>query len=255
MKTKKSRIKPWFKPLNWLRSNVQNWFKLFKLKRDKWELLKNSYKKKLRWYRKIIARDYSIQVTRDFATFGTSWKRYYRNRFLNNLRIRLFYGGMSKKEFWKSLFFLKKKWKQVCKELELAFLKFFEQRLDTVLLRAKFAKSFRDARQLVLHKKIRVNNIVIYAPNYTLKAGDIVTIDPLYNPLIHDNFNYLALTNTVKIKKLLWPGRLLWPMPGDHLLINYSTFEILFVGLKNAKFTTDFSFDFSVEYAISSFYL
>ena len=48
---------------------------------------------------------------------------------------------MTKKKFKKSLFYLKSKRIEVSDNLNISFLKFFERRLDNVLVRAKFAKS------------------------------------------------------------------------------------------------------------------
>ncbi len=57
-------------------------------------------------------------------------------------------------------------------------LKFLEARLDNTVFRLGFARTRRQARQLVTHKHIVVNGIVVNIPSYTLRPGDIVTVRP-----------------------------------------------------------------------------
>ncbi len=51
-----------------------------------------------------------------------------------------------------------------------------ERRLDNVVFRAGYARTRREARQVVLHKFITVNGKVINVPSYLIKAGDVVEI-------------------------------------------------------------------------------
>lgn len=100
-------------------------------------------------------------------------------------------------------------------------LKLFESRLDSIILRAKFSKSIRDAQQLIIHGKILVNKKKVKAPNFRLKPWDIISIDQSNHYLIKDNLKYYFKNwknNRVGI----------WPHPPKHFLINYSTLEILF---------------------------
>lgn len=53
-----------------------------------------------------------------------------------------------------------------------------ESRLDTVLYRVQFAPSLQAARQLIMHKKICVNNAVCPKPGYILQPGDVIAIVP-----------------------------------------------------------------------------
>ena len=49
-----------------------------------------------------------------------------------------------------------------------------ETRLDNVVFRMGFARTRREARQVVLHKFITVNGKVINIPSYLIKAGEIL---------------------------------------------------------------------------------
>jgi small subunit ribosomal protein S4 len=53
-------------------------------------------------------------------------------------------------------------------------LKLLEARLDNTIYRLGFAASRRQARQLVIHKHVIVNDQVVNVPSFTLKPGDKV---------------------------------------------------------------------------------
>ena len=51
-----------------------------------------------------------------------------------------------------------------------------ESRLDNVLFRMGFARTRREARQIVDHKHVLVNGKCINIPSYQVKAGDVIEI-------------------------------------------------------------------------------
>lgn len=51
-----------------------------------------------------------------------------------------------------------------------------ESRLDNVLFRLAFARTRKEARQIVGHKHVLVNNKQVSIPSYRVKAGDVVEI-------------------------------------------------------------------------------
>lgn len=57
-------------------------------------------------------------------------------------------------------------------------LKFLEARLDNTVFRLGFAQTRRQARQLVTHGHIMVNDHVVDIPSYQLRAGDTIIIRP-----------------------------------------------------------------------------
>jgi small subunit ribosomal protein S4 len=69
-------------------------------------------------------------------------------------------------------------------------MKFLEARLDNTVFRLGFARTRRQARQLVTHKHVVVNGILVNIPSYTLKPGDLITIRPKSRDLelINDTF-------------------------------------------------------------------
>ena len=51
-----------------------------------------------------------------------------------------------------------------------------ESRLDNVVFRMGFARTRREARQVVGHKHVTVNGRVVNIPSYLIKAGDVIEI-------------------------------------------------------------------------------
>jgi small subunit ribosomal protein S4 len=55
-------------------------------------------------------------------------------------------------------------------------LQLLETRLDNVVYRMGYASTRAEARQLVSHKAIVVNGVVVNIPSYTVKAEDVVSV-------------------------------------------------------------------------------
>ena len=51
-----------------------------------------------------------------------------------------------------------------------------ERRLDNVIFRLGFARTRREARQIVDHKHVSVNGKCVNIPSYLIKAGDVIGI-------------------------------------------------------------------------------
>jgi len=67
-------------------------------------------------------------------------------------------------------------------------LRFLESRLDNTVFRLGFGQTRRQARQLVSHRHIMVNDRVVNYPGFELRPGDIVSVRPRSRQLsvIHD---------------------------------------------------------------------
>lgn len=59
-----------------------------------------------------------------------------------------------------------------------ALLSLLETRLDNVTYRLGFSTSRRQARQLVSHGHVAVNNKKVTIPSFNVKMGDIITLSP-----------------------------------------------------------------------------
>jgi small subunit ribosomal protein S4 len=55
-------------------------------------------------------------------------------------------------------------------------MRLLELRLDNVIFRLGFARTRREARQIVDHKHVTVNGKLVNIPSYEVKAGDVIEI-------------------------------------------------------------------------------
>jgi small subunit ribosomal protein S4 len=100
------------------------------------------------------------------------------------------------------------------------FLSFLEKRLDTVVFRMNLCRTFRQARQLINHKKIYVNGKLINVPSYQVRSADIINIAPTINKnfvsIVQNSLDSLNDNSLCKTKAL-------------HLEINYKTLSVIFL--------------------------
>jgi small subunit ribosomal protein S4 len=57
-------------------------------------------------------------------------------------------------------------------------LELLERRLDNVVFRSCFAASRPEARQMVMHGHVIVNNRKVDIPSYSIKTGDVIVVKP-----------------------------------------------------------------------------
>jgi small subunit ribosomal protein S4 len=72
-----------------------------------------------------------------------------------------------------------------------------EQRIDNVVFRANFAASRNQARQLVRHGHVLVNDIRVTIPSYRCRKGDVVTLSTKAKSNIVVRHNLDTITRTV----------------------------------------------------------
>jgi ribosomal protein S4 len=232
-----NRFKPLYKQFVELRENIQNRKKVSRFKKKKkWAKFIESYEQKLKRYRRFKPKDQVRYLVSRYPSKGLSYK----TRCKNNLRVlkkfRLLHGGVPG-PYVKNL--VKITFKKKCRKMSPSFLECFERRLDTVLYRSKFAFSVRNARQLILHGKILVNNKSITTKSYILSPRDIVTVP-------FENFT-LIKTNIKRSVK--------WPVPPKYLTINYTTLQIVFGILEQTNLSLNFFYYLNVEKLLNSRHL
>ena len=231
----KNKFKPLYKQFIELKENVQNRKKILQFKKQKWKKLIQNYKKKLKWYKKFKPKDQTQYLVSRYPNKRFSYKKRYKNTLQETKKFRLFYGGISKKHIKKLVkITLNKKYRKI----NPLFLELFESRLDTVLYRAKFSPSIRNARQLIIHGMILVNHKLIKIKSYLLKPGDLITINFKYSKLIEINIQLADI----------------WPIPPKHLIINYKTLQIIFGTFKNTNFSLNFSYYLNLEKILTGYY-
>ena len=239
------RKKTLYKKFRVLRINIKNNNKIFKFKKNKWKTILTFLKKQNKITRIIkpyTNHDYSATV---FASQGNSFKKKFKNNLIAKKTFNYFYGGFIKKYLKKRMGYVYN-FKHLHKP-KLACLEFFESRLDSVLYRSKFCFSVRNARQLISHKHITVNDHIEKNKSYILKTGDRVSITLNSFYLINEN-----LKKVIKKKGIL--PLPVWPIPPKYLLINYKTLEIIFGNIKNFNFSIYFPFKLNLDSIILSYY-
>lgn len=234
---KKERYKPFFKKILWLRENIPHTNKIFKFKKKKWEKFIIAYKRKLRRYKKFKPQDQSRYVV---SKYPNKWSSY-KNRSKISLQaykiFNIFYGILRKKVIRKHIR-LNLKEKKKSRDMSNKFLGRFEKRLDTVLYRAKFVRSIRTARQLIVHSKVFVNRRKVTTSSYVLKKGDLVSIDP--------EMSLLIKRSRIEIK--------IWPIPPKYLTINYRTLEIIFGDFDKTNLSTSIKLNLNLKKITTSQY-
>lgn len=142
------------------------------------------------------------------SNFGAN---FFAKRFLSIL-----YGNLSSNQ-------MKQAFKEAAKmrgKIDNNFLSFLEKRLDTIIFRMNLCRTFRQARQLINHKKIYVNGKLINIPSYQVKSGDIINIAPSINKnflsIVQKSLDSLKENSLCKTKAL-------------HLEINYKTLSAVFL--------------------------
>lgn len=239
---KRKRI-PFYKQFLKLRKNIQNRSKLLKLNRRKWNNLKRHCENQQKFFRKFKIFDQLKLTSTKFAIRGNSFKKQFRNRLRIRKTIHLFYGKFKKKYFKKKIKnILKKKNKNFnLKNFNYHVIEAFEKRLDVVVYRAKFALHVENARQIISHGHILVNNKRVNEHSYLLKPGDLVSVKPIKKSfsLIKHNINKSSF----------------WPLPPNFLLINYNTLQIYYGITELENLTSNFNLNLKIDYLTSSKHL
>jgi small subunit ribosomal protein S4 len=135
--------------------NIHKNLNVLKLNTKKWNL----FKKKLR-YKKEIKPE--------------KRKKFFQKRLFETQQFKNFYGCIHKYQLKNILKNLSKKETKI--NIFQQFVVLLESRLDINLVRLKLVKTIFQAKQLINHKKIKINNIIISKPNFILEKGDIIHI-------------------------------------------------------------------------------
>ena len=93
------------------------------------------------------------------------------------------------------------------------FISILESRLDSVLFRGCFAKSFHQARQLINHKCVFVNNECINSPDKKLYKGDIIELRKTSLDTNKDFFSDVLSSRSIP----------------NHLEVDFTSFTIIFL--------------------------
>lgn len=91
-----------------------------------------------------------------------------------------------------------------------AMLRFLETRLDTVILRANFARTIMQARQSVGHAHFLVNGKKLNIPSYEVRVGDVISIKErmkesvLYKTLVEEFQEFATKNANSQVSNARW---------------------------------------------------
>lgn len=238
-KIKKKWHSPLYKKICKLREDVQNRGNIVKkFRTQKWKNLIIYLKRKQNYFRRNKIHDHVRVKLPKFASHGTAIKKRYKNSLQASKKFTLFYGELSKK-------YMKNRIKSVLRKTTINplinpnknILGFFESRLDSILYRAHFSLSIKNAQQLIKHGHITINDEVEKRKDYCVKIGDIIKIKPSSHKLVIENIRQITF----------------WPIPPNYLYINYKTLEIVFGDIKETNFYFGFPFWLDIPSVIYHF--
>lgn len=208
-----------------------------RFKNEKWQKVISHLKRTANRKTKYKVFDINKYVVNCFISF----KKYPKQKINTHKRFNLLYGYRRKKQHKKFVkVFLKKSYIQKTRVYKNSlFLSYFEKRLDIVLYKSYFCPSVSNAKQLILHNFIKVNNKVINNERYILQIGDIITIKNKAKNLI---------------LKYLTHSAIFYPFPPNYLKINYKTLQILLQkDFKKQNLSLNYPFWLDVNRTIRSY--
>lgn len=209
---KKYRHKPVYKNFTNLQTNIQYNQKFLKFKKIKWKnllfklKLQSKFKKRNCYYKFYDQNSYYV------SKFSNYFSKEYKQSITKKKSLKLFYGTLNEK-YLKDL--VNKSIKESNKlnnqiNSKTIFSSLLSQRLDTVLLKSNFVLTARNARQLITHKHVLVNGVVVKDNSFLIKTGDKIT----FEKKVHNLVKYYILKSSM------------WPLPLKNLQINYTTLQI-----------------------------
>ena len=212
---KVSIYRPSYKKFLSFKIDIKKQKKILKFNKQKWkkkqkQFLKLNRKNSRNCYYKFYD-NYSHHIPNFSNKFSNNFKR----NIKNNLLFRLQYGYLSFKYVKKlvNLSYLKSKSSGMRSNVKYFFIEFLERRLDIMLVRTHFAVSVRNARQMISHGNVKVNNIVVHCNSFLLQKGDKIT----FKKELHELIECRMLEATF------------WPFSPNYTQISYKIFQICIV--------------------------
>lgn len=222
---------------------IQKFEEVAKPRRQKWNTFIQSLVKANKFFQKYKPYTFNHYDISNFASQGNSYKKSFKKNLFAKKIFNLFYGGL-KQKYLKKLMTKIYRSKQQKNPRNLC-IEIFESRLDSVLRRARFCSTIKDARQLITHRHVYVNKKIETNYACNLKQGDLIQISPKSRQIVKDKLNAQLEARFDSV---------LWPMVPSYLNINYITFDIIFGDIQNFNFSSTFNFKNATDRVIESYY-
>ena len=222
---------------------IRRFEEIAKQRKQKWETFIQFQVKTNKFFQKYKPYTLNHYDVSYFASQGNSFRKNFRKDLFSKKIFNIFYGGLKRKYVKKQMTHIyrtkqKEESRNLCIEL-------FESRLDSVLRRARFCSTIKDARQVIAHKHVYVNKKIESNYSYILKQGDLIQINPKSLKSIKTKLNnqFKVCFNSV-----------FWPIIPYYLNVNYITFDIIFGNIKKFNFSSTFNFKNSNDKVVESYY-
>lgn len=169
--------------------NIHANLNINKLNKKKWILLKKNVFKQNRNFRQIQRKVNFQNKYKSFFSQKDSKKiildekykrpeekkKLYKERLFAKQQFKNFYGCIPEYQL-KNLFNALKLKKDNTNIIH-KFIILLESRLDMIVFRLQISRTIFEAKQIINHGKIKINNEVICSQNYILKPGDIISLN------------------------------------------------------------------------------
>jgi len=117
-----------------------------------------------------------------------------------------------------------------------------ETRLDVILVRLYFCSTLFKARQLIAHEQICVNFQIVNIPGFTVKSGDVISIQPSFVNLLKSEIQVPILPENTRESGVNSRNQ---PKRPYHIEANYKTLNaILLYEPNQVHFPYKIDFDF-----------
>ena len=210
--TKKYRHKPVYKKFINLKNNVQNRQKLLKFKKKKWKNLLFKIARSTKTRKRNCYYKFYDQNSYTISKYNNFFSKSYKQDVLTKRMFNLFYSNLAQNYLKKLVKKSNKKSNQINNKINVKkfFSGFLEKRLDVILVRSHFVLSIRNARQLISHKHVFVNNKIITDSSFLVNKSDLIS----FSKKSHKIIRYFIIISEM------------WPLPPGYLQISYKLFQI-----------------------------
>lgn len=209
---KKYRHKPIYKKFVNLKKNVQNRKKVLKFTKQKWKNLLFLLKKLSKNNKRNCYYKFYDQTSYKLIKYRNRFSNNYKESIINKKSFKLFYGSLNKNYLKTCVKNSIRLSNQLQNQINFnsIFVNLLEKRLDVVLLRSNLVLSIRNARQIINHNHVFVNDKVVSTYSFLVNKGDCIKFSP---KIIKKIKLYVVLSD-------------FWPLPPAYLQVNYKLFQI-----------------------------
>lgn len=174
------------KNIFWNNRNKQNIFKKLKIFKNLARALKQTFE-----YKKLLKK---LSKTKQVPK-----KKLYKERLFAKQQFKNFYGCIP--EYQLKNLFKKLKSKKDNNNILQKFIILLESRLDMVIYRSKITQTIFEAKQIINHGKIKINDKIITSSNFILNRGDIISLNnfEIIKKEKKNKVNYLEINNKLNI--------------------------------------------------------